>query len=116
MYQNKDPFGLRQWEKEAVENLKIKVKRDISTMSILRIANEVKRRKPCALKLGVPARGRALLTALPASETSPAVARLSFGNYDTLEDTTNGMCWSPDLAAEPRCWGAVPGHLSPPSR
>lgn len=108
MYRNKDLFGLREWEREVVENLKIKVKRDISTMSILRIANEVKRRKPCPLKLGVPARGQALLTALHPSEKSPAVVRLSFGNYNILEDTSlgksmNGMCWLPDLAAEARC-------------
>lgn len=38
MYQNNGLFGLRQWERKAVENLKIKVKRDISTPPILRIA------------------------------------------------------------------------------
>lgn len=51
--------------------------------------------------------GQALLTALRPSEKSPAVVCLSFGNYNILEDTSlgksmNGMCWSPDLAAEAR--------------
>lgn len=41
MYQNNDLFGLRQWARKAVENLKIKV-RDISTLPMLRIPNEVK--------------------------------------------------------------------------